>query len=119
MLCPGVHRDRSAARPGALAQLVEHWLCKPGVRGSNPLGSTHPSGVTRTLALWAAVSNHPLREGEQEAITWMSFDRNDGIDYGRVAYARCPNGVPVFEEPEMFTLEVAAEGMPGITCSMP
>src|SRR3954469_2652617 len=28
------------ARHGALAQLAEHWLCKPGVRGSNPLGST-------------------------------------------------------------------------------
>jgi hypothetical protein len=27
-------------RRGALAQLAEHWLCKPGVRGSNPLGST-------------------------------------------------------------------------------
>ena len=22
---------------GRLAQLVEHWLCKPGVKGSNPL----------------------------------------------------------------------------------
>jgi hypothetical protein len=63
-----------------------------------------------------AVSNHPLREGEQEAITWMSFDRNDGIDYGRVAYARRPNGDPIFEEPEMFTIEVRpAEGMPGVT----
>jgi hypothetical protein len=63
-----------------------------------------------------SVSNHPPREGEQEAITWMSFDRNDGIDYGRVAYARRPNGDPIFEEPEMFTIEVRpAEGMPGIT----
>ena len=25
---------------GALAQLVEHLLCKQGVNGSNPLGST-------------------------------------------------------------------------------
>ena len=63
-----------------------------------------------------AVSNDPLRKGEQEAITWMSFDREDGVDYGRVAYARRPNGDPVFEEPEMFTIEVRpAEGMPGIT----
>ncbi|MGW0483149.1 hypothetical protein [Nonomuraea sp. NPDC003214] len=30
-----------------------------------------------TIAL-RAVSNHPLREGEQEAITWMSFDREQG-----------------------------------------
>jgi hypothetical protein len=63
-----------------------------------------------------AVSNHPLRLGEQEAITWMSFDREDGVDYGRVAYARRPDGDPVFDEPEMFTIEVRpAEGMPGIT----
>jgi hypothetical protein len=27
-------------RLGALAQLVEHLLCKQGVNGSNPLGST-------------------------------------------------------------------------------
>ena len=26
--------------PGALAQLVAHLLCKQGVRGSSPLGST-------------------------------------------------------------------------------
>jgi hypothetical protein len=63
-----------------------------------------------------AVSNHPLREGEQEAITWMSFDLDDGVDYGRVAYARRPNGEPVFEEPEMFTIEVRPQAlMPGYT----
>lgn len=53
-----------------------------------------------------AVSNHPLREGEQEAITWMSFDREDGVDYGRVAYARRPNGEPVFEDPEIFDVGI-------------
>ena len=31
-----------AWRYGALAQLVERCLCKADVRGSNPLGSTHP-----------------------------------------------------------------------------
>src|SRR5262249_45835260 len=46
-----------------------------------------------------AVSPHPLREGEQEAITWMAFDRADGVDYGRVPYARRPSGEPVFDEP--------------------
>ncbi len=29
-----------ARAPGALAQLVAHLLCKQGVRGSSPLGST-------------------------------------------------------------------------------
>ncbi|MBB5966438.1 hypothetical protein [Planomonospora venezuelensis] len=64
--------------------------------------------------LVAAVSNHPLREGEQEAITWMSCDRDDGVDYGRVAYARRPSGEPVFEDPEVFTVGVRPhEGIPG------
>jgi hypothetical protein len=63
-----------------------------------------------------AVSNHPLREGEQEAITWMSFDPGDGVDYGRVSYTRRPNGEPVFDEPEMFMVGVRpAEHMPGYT----
>ena len=63
-----------------------------------------------------AVSNHPLREGEQEAITWMSFDREDGVDYGRVAYVRRPNGEPVFEDPEIFDVGVRpADSMPGFT----
>jgi hypothetical protein len=63
-----------------------------------------------------AVSPHPLREGEQEAITWMAFDQADGVDYGRVPYARRPNGKPVFGEPEMFTAPVfAGELMPGNT----
>ncbi|MFG1879299.1 hypothetical protein ACGFIV_31095 [Sphaerisporangium sp. NPDC049003] len=68
-----------------------------------------------TVAL-RAVSNHPLREGEQEAITWMTCDRDDGVDYGRVAYARRPSGEPVFEEPEVFTVGVRPrESMPGFT----
>lgn len=66
-----------------------------------------------TIAL-RAVSNHPLREGEQEAITWMSFDRENGVDYGRVVYARRPNGEPVFEEPEIFDVGIRPrETMPG------
>ncbi|MEV4390535.1 hypothetical protein [Nonomuraea sp. NPDC049607] len=61
-----------------------------------------------------AVSNHALREGEQEAITWMSFDREDGVDYGRVAYVRRPNQEPVFEDPEIFDVGIRpAETMPG------
>ncbi|OPG14197.1 hypothetical protein [Microbispora sp. GKU 823] len=61
-----------------------------------------------------AVSNHPLREGEQEAITWMSYDRGDGVDYGRVAYARRPSGEPVFEEPEIFEVGIRPRNeMPG------
>ncbi|GAA4495766.1 hypothetical protein GCM10023191_036920 [Actinoallomurus oryzae] len=47
------------------------------------------------------VSPDPLRSGEQEALTWMAFDRTDCVDHGRVAYARRPNGEPVFEDPEV------------------
>lgn len=61
-----------------------------------------------------AVSNHSLREGEQEAISWMSFDADNGVDYGRVAYARRPSGEPVFEDPEVFTVGIApTEIVPG------
>ncbi|MFF4418880.1 hypothetical protein ACFYY8_40645 [Streptosporangium sp. NPDC001559] len=63
-----------------------------------------------------AVSNHPLREGEQETITWMSFHEDDGVDYGRVPYARRPGGEPVFDTPEMFAVGVLpARAMPGHT----
>jgi hypothetical protein len=72
--------------------------------------------ITADAVLSRAVSNHPLREGEQEAITWMSFDLSDGVDYGRVPYTRRPNGEPVFGEPQMFTVGVRpAEHMPGYT----
>jgi hypothetical protein len=54
-----------------------------------------------------AVSNHPLREGEQEAITWTACDVTEGVDYGIVPYTRRPNGEPVFGEPEVFTVSVA------------
>ncbi|MDH2426466.1 hypothetical protein [Sphaerisporangium sp. TRM90804] len=70
--------------------------------------------VTAESVAMRAVSNHPLREGEQEAITWMTFDGEDGVDYGRVAYTRRPNGEPVFGEPEMFTVGVRPSAiMPG------
>jgi hypothetical protein len=72
--------------------------------------------ITPDEVLSRAVSNHALREGEQEAITWMSFDEADGVDYGRVPYTRRPSGEPVFGEPEMFTVGVQpAEHMPGFT----
>ncbi|RBQ21199.1 hypothetical protein DP939_00205 [Spongiactinospora rosea] len=72
--------------------------------------------ITRDGILSRAVSNHPLREGEQEAITWMSCDQGDGVDYGRVPYTRRPNGEPVFGEPEMITVGVQpGEHMPGYT----
>ncbi|WP_084965915.1 hypothetical protein [Thermoactinospora rubra] len=72
--------------------------------------------VTPDAIFSRAVSNHPLREGEQEAITWMSFDREDGVDYGRVPYTRRPNGEPVFGDPEIITVGVRPdESMPGYT----
>lgn len=63
-----------------------------------------------------AVSNHPLREGEQEAITWTSFDLEDGVDYGRVPYNRSPDGNPNFEDPEIFTIGIRpTEVTPGFS----
>jgi hypothetical protein len=61
-----------------------------------------------------SASPHPLREGEQEAITWVACDHAEGVDYGRVAYARRPSREPVFEEPEVFTVPLLpGELMPG------
>ncbi|MER7132725.1 hypothetical protein [Streptosporangium saharense] len=73
--------------------------------------------VTTPDAVYSrAVSNHPLREGELETITWMSFHEGDGVDYGRVPYARRPSGEPVFDTPEMFAVGVRpARAMPGHT----
>ncbi|GAA4100796.1 hypothetical protein [Actinomadura miaoliensis] len=63
-----------------------------------------------------APSSHPLRPGEQEAITWMGFDQEGGIDYGRVPYTRRPDGEPVFGEPEVFTVPLTpGDLMPGNT----
>lgn len=88
-------REISAAR--WVLAVPQVWLFKP----------------PNTIAV-RAVSNHSLREGEQEAITWMSFDRADGVDYGRVVYARRPNGAPVFEDPEIFEVGVRPRReMPG------
>ncbi|MGP4112957.1 hypothetical protein ACTWP5_18855 [Streptomyces sp. 4N509B] len=53
-----------------------------------------------------AVSNHPLRAGEQEAITWTACDVTEGVDYGIVPYTRRPSGEPVFDDPEVFTVAV-------------
>ncbi|GAA2401048.1 hypothetical protein [Nonomuraea africana] len=87
--------NRAAAR-GKEIEAIRWVLAVPQVWFFEP-----PSTVSVR-----AVSNHPLREGEQEAITWMSFDREDGVDYGRVAYARHPSGEPVFEEPEIFDVGI-------------
>lgn len=61
-----------------------------------------------------AVSNHPLRDGEQEAITWTSCDLGDGVDYGLVPYVRRPSGESVFSEPKLFTTAVhPGDTLPG------
>jgi hypothetical protein len=63
-----------------------------------------------------AVSNLPLREAEEEVISWMSFDADDGADYGFVPYTRRPNGEPIFDEPKLFTEPIQAQpDMPGFT----
>jgi hypothetical protein len=70
--------------------------------------------VTPGTVLTRAVSDHPLRQGEQEAITWMSFDHQDGADYGRVPYTRRPSGDPVFGDPKVFTVGIRPRDiMPG------
>ncbi|MFF1679466.1 hypothetical protein ACFVYG_25965 [Streptomyces sp. NPDC058256] len=53
-----------------------------------------------------AVANLPLREGEQELIAWMSYDAEDGVDYGYLPYVRRPSGEPVFEDHTVFTVPV-------------
>ncbi len=68
--------------------------------------------ITAGVVSTRAVSNHPLRAGEQEAITWVSFDAGDGVDYGRVAFTRRPDGEPVFADPEIFTPEARARPAP-------
>ncbi|QNP74999.1 hypothetical protein IAG44_40030 [Streptomyces roseirectus] len=45
-----------------------------------------------------AVANLPLRENEVELIAWMSFDPDDGVDYGYLPYSRRPSGEPVFDD---------------------
>ena len=61
-----------------------------------------------------AVSNLPLREGEEEAITWTAYDRDDGLDIGRVFYTRRPSGAPIFDEPEIVTRQgQMSENAPG------
>ncbi|MDI5964053.1 hypothetical protein [Streptantibioticus silvisoli] len=63
-----------------------------------------------------AVSNLPLRQGEHEVITWMTYDAGDGVDYGLVPVGRRPNGEPVFGDPEVFEVPVQARAtMPGRT----
>ena len=63
-----------------------------------------------------AVSNHPLRQGEREVIAWMSYDSQDGVDYGLVPYVRRPDGQPIFADPEVFTVPVRPEDQaPGWT----
>lgn len=62
------------------------------------------------------VSNRGLRDGEQEAIVWTAFDRDDGIDYGIVAYTRRPDGRPVYHDPEIFTAPLTSTAVaPGST----
>jgi hypothetical protein len=63
-----------------------------------------------------APSPHPLRPGEEEAVTWMAFDNADGVDFGRVPYTRRPHGEPVFGDPEVFTVPLMpGDPMPGNT----
>ncbi|WP_055752671.1 MULTISPECIES: hypothetical protein [unclassified Frankia] len=62
-----------------------------------------------------AVSNHPLRPGEQETIAWTAYDTTDGADFGFAPYTRRPGGRPVFDEPEIFDVPMRADDrMPGV-----
>ncbi|WP_419995018.1 hypothetical protein [Streptomyces boninensis] len=50
-----------------------------------------------------AVANLPLREGEDEVVSWMSYAVDDGVDYGFVPYVRQGDGRPDFGRPTMLT----------------
>lgn len=72
--------------------------------------------ITSDMVSVRAVSNLPLRPDEAEAITWMAFDFDDGIDYGRVLFTRRPSGEPIFADAEVIARPVRpAAGMPGYT----
>ncbi|MER5302810.1 hypothetical protein ABT039_25575 [Streptomyces lasiicapitis] len=53
-----------------------------------------------------SVSNHPLREGEQEVLAWITYDADDGVDYGYLPYTRRPGGEPVFGDHAVITAPV-------------
>ena len=57
--------DAPTGQRGALAQLVEHRLCKPGVRGSNPLGSTSKNAPIQTLDGGVRAISGPLGHRNQ------------------------------------------------------
>ncbi|MEV5573912.1 hypothetical protein AB0L06_28070 [Spirillospora sp. NPDC052269] len=59
--------------------------------------------ITEHAIATRPVSNHPLREGEQEVIMWTTGDLTEGVDYGRVPYTRRPGGSPVFDDLEVAT----------------
>jgi hypothetical protein len=62
-----------------------------------------------------AVSNHPLRPGEQETIVWTGFDRANGVYFGVAPFSRRPGGRPVFDEPTTLDVPLRAEDrMPGV-----
>ena len=70
--------DRGSAGPlgdglpaaGAMAQLVAHLLCKQGVRGSSPLGSTYfPLSNTLSALLWRSGSDTCSSKLQQLAIS--------------------------------------------------
>jgi hypothetical protein len=45
---------------GAVAQLAEHRLCKAGVRGSIPLGSTSTNVSAGKIAVQPSYSHRPI-----------------------------------------------------------
>ena len=57
-----------------MAQLVAHLLCKQGVRGSSPLGSTgsHRSEV-------GVAPGHIDRDNPWNRVCWWTFERSDGL----------------------------------------
>jgi hypothetical protein len=57
---------RGNDRRGAMAQLVAHLLCKQGVRGSSPLGSTYFPLSSRFCHSLPALSS--LEAGENQPV---------------------------------------------------
>lgn len=70
---------------------------------SASLSSSRRCGSSTKTLCTAVPSPICHREGEQELIAWMTFDADDGVDYGYLPYARRPSGDPVFDNHTMFT----------------
>ncbi|MFF9897752.1 hypothetical protein [Streptomyces longispororuber] len=58
--------------------------------------------------------------GEQEVIAWLTYDADDGVDYGYLPYTHQPSGEPVFGAHTLVTVAVQPyHEYPGGPCCAP